>query len=293
MEKLRRPAVEYSLTEHCNLACLHCNHASPLFPKKLAALDSYQRDVERLTEVLHADELRLVGGEPLLHPQLLDFLRVGRAAGIADKVVVYTNGIVLHRAPVELWELIDELWLSVYPGVERALSVEALGIIAADHGVALRPYAVDQFSLTLLNTPIDDPALVGQVFRRCKLAHDWSCHAFYEGRYYKCAQAPWHRDRQAMLGRTDDNREADGVALHGQPDVREALERYLASDTPLAACNQCLGTSGPPVPHRVLDAGGKKAWLAEDHRWAIEATRAALRAETTSTEKGAPRDDAA
>src|SRR4029079_3600580 len=107
----------------------------------------------------------------------------------------------------------------------------ALGVIAADHGVRLRPYQVDTFTLTLLNRRAGDAALVAEVFRRCDLAHAWSCHAVHDGRYYKCAQAPFLEYRMSRLGHTVRNREEDGVALHGNPDLRGGLERYLGDAT--------------------------------------------------------------
>ena len=35
--KLTRLSVEYSLTEHCNISCHACAHASPLLAEKFAA----------------------------------------------------------------------------------------------------------------------------------------------------------------------------------------------------------------------------------------------------------------
>ena len=77
-DKLWRPAIEFNLTEHCNLRCEHCDHASSLMPEKLADLDSFALDIKVLSTVLQAGEFKFVGGEPLLHPQLLDFLRVAK-----------------------------------------------------------------------------------------------------------------------------------------------------------------------------------------------------------------------
>ena len=116
-QKLRRFSVEYNLTEHCNLSCYLCDHASPLLPKKFAVVEEFVRDLEALSQVFHSTQLRIVGGEPTLHPELLRFLSEARRIGIADNIVLLTNGVQLHRMPVELWGLINDLWISVYPGV--------------------------------------------------------------------------------------------------------------------------------------------------------------------------------
>lgn len=95
--KLRRPAIEFNLTQHCNLRCAHCDHASSMLPKGFADLTSFTRDVEVLSTVLSAGEFKFVGGEPLLHPQLLDFLRVAKESQIADRLILVTNGVLLHK----------------------------------------------------------------------------------------------------------------------------------------------------------------------------------------------------
>jgi len=107
--KIHRRSVEYNLTEHCNLRCRGCGHASPLLPEKFASLAAFRADLEALAEAFHSDELRIVGGEPLLHPQLLDFLREARRINVADRIVLYTNGVLLYKASVELWQLVDEI----------------------------------------------------------------------------------------------------------------------------------------------------------------------------------------
>ena len=266
---IERPAIEYNLSEHCNLSCEGCNHASPLFSESFADLVEFERDLTALSEVLHAQQMRIVGGEPTLHPQLLEFLKVVRRVGIADSTVLYTNGVLLHRLDPEVWELIDELFLSVYPGVRMVLSVAALEVIAREHGVKLRRYEIDTFTLTVLNNPIEDPEVIRQTFRSCAIAGEWSCHPIHGGRFYKCALAPFHQARLEKIGLRVESNHADGVPLHHNPNLREQLERYLADEKPLRACDYCMGTSGPTLPHRMLNKKGKEGWLTEDHRPAI------------------------
>ena len=49
--KLTRLSVEYSLTEHCNISCHACAHASPLLAKKFADLAHFTRDFEALADL--------------------------------------------------------------------------------------------------------------------------------------------------------------------------------------------------------------------------------------------------
>src|SRR5687768_11507768 len=98
-QKLWRPAIEFNLTEHCNLSCAHCDHSSLMLPKKFASLEQFTKDIEQLSKVMHAADFKFAGGEPLLHPDLLDFIRIARKNQIAERYVLITNGVLLHKAP--------------------------------------------------------------------------------------------------------------------------------------------------------------------------------------------------
>jgi hypothetical protein len=273
--KLTCLSVEYSLTEHCNISCHACAHASPLLPEKFASVADFTRDLEALGAVFHASELRIVGGEPLLHPELLAFLHEGRRIGVADAVVVYTNGVLLHRMPDAFWRTIDELRVSIYPGVHRRLDEDACRRLATTHGVRLLFERYETFAQTLIGKRINDPALVRSIYRACGVATE--CHTVHDGRFYKCPMAPVMRSWLALHGTSYDSPPTDSVALHGNRHLRETLARYLDDRRPLAACSYCLGSSGQAVRHRKLNRAGCQAWLEEDSQVLIDAVRASHR----------------
>lgn len=271
--KLTRLSVEYSLTEHCNISCRACAHASPLLPEKYADLEGFTRDFEALTRAFHSEELRIVGGEPLLHPQLLSFLREARRIGIADSIVLYTNGVLLHQAPEDLWSSIDELRISDYPGVRRRLTDAECAQLCETHGVTLYIERYKTFAQTLVGKRIE-AKLVKAIYRACQTATE--CHTVHDGRFYKCPMAPIMRSWLALRQIAFTSPASDGVDLHNNPTLRVDLERYLASPAPLAACNYCLGSSGETVPHRQLDRAGCSAWLDEDGQPLINAVEQRL-----------------
>jgi organic radical activating enzyme len=272
--KLIRSSVEYSITEHCNIRCHACAHASPLLPENFAGLSGFVRDFEALASVFHSGQLRIVGGEPLLHPQLLDFVREAKRIGIADVIVLYTNGVLLHRAPPELWHLIDELYVSAYPGVRRRLGDEECERLCREHGVALTIEHFKTFSQTLIGKRIENPRLVTAIYRACHTAAE--CHTVHAGRFYKCPMAPIMASWLGLRGIAYSSPAGDGVDLHDNPALRRDLERYLGSRAPLAACDYCLGTSGEAVPHRQLNGAGCQTWLQEDGQPLIDAVQEQL-----------------
>jgi hypothetical protein len=258
--------VEYNLTEHCNLSCYHCDHASPLMPKKFAVLSEYERDIRALSVAVHVEEFRIVGGEPLLHPQLLDFLRIARETGIGDAVKVYTNGMLLHTMPDEFFALTDILWVSTYPGVRRRMSDEAIAAKCAEHGVRLDLRStITEFNRSFINNRIEDEGLVRRIFSQCKMANEYSCFSLYDGMFFRCSVAPWAQARLGMAGIEFPGPEVDGIKVHDNPRLRDQIEARVKSKEPLKACSYCLGSSGPMVPHRQVNRQGGKAWLEEDN----------------------------
>jgi Radical SAM superfamily/4Fe-4S single cluster domain len=262
---VRVQSFEYNVTEHCNLRCSGCDHASPFLPERMASVDEFQQDLLALGTACRADEIKLVGGEPLLHPRLHDFARVAKESGVVRIVTLVTNGVLLHQLDARVWEPIDRLWVSLYPGVTIRADLDQVQRTAARHGVEVWLKRNTAFRVTLLNHPNRDPALVRDVFAKCGLSHEFSCHTLYGGRYYRCSPSPFIGPRLAARGIAFENRTTDGVPLHDNPHLGAQLEAYLRSEEPLSACTYCLGTVGITRPHHQLRGTALRDELAEDH----------------------------
>lgn len=240
--RLWRPAIEYNLTEHCNLRCAHCDQASPLLPPKFADLESFTRDMKALSAVLQAGELKFGGGEPLQHPQILDFLRVAKDLGIAHRLVLLTNGVLLHKAPEELWDLLDGMWISIYPGIKHRFDWEWVQRMADEHQLWVWRKETPEFTERLLVEEVENKEFVKMVFQNCELAHLESCHTVHEGRYFMCSPSVWTEPRLAARGITFENRAIDGIPLHDNPDLYDDLDNLIRRQEPLEACRFCLGS---------------------------------------------------
>jgi cyclic pyranopterin phosphate synthase len=91
--------LRISLTEKCSLRCTYCMPAEgvPLQPKdNILSTD----EVVRLAEMFVAagiTKIRLTGGEPLVHPDIVDICqRIGALPGLKD-LGITTNGLVLEK----------------------------------------------------------------------------------------------------------------------------------------------------------------------------------------------------
>ena len=261
LRKLTARSLEVNLTAHCNLSCYGCDHASPIHPEAYLSVGDLADDLAALSQVYHVFEFLLTGGEPLLHPQLLSVVDAIRASGVTDKITVITNGVLLHKAPEELWSRIDKLGVSIYPGVKRVLSREAIEALADRHGLQLWYKPTDEFTLKLLHAENDDPELVRTVYDTCTLRA--SCHTLHQGRYFKCSPSPFVADWLHRIGIEPPDMSDDGIPVRGNPNLQQQLAGYLSDKEPLTACRYCLGCVGKSMPLRQMNKAAIGEWLGE------------------------------
>jgi MoaA/NifB/PqqE/SkfB family radical SAM enzyme len=262
-KKLVTRSLEINLTAHCNLRCYGCGRGSPALAEEYLSVPRLAEDLAVLAKVVHVGEFKLAGGEPLQHPAILEIVDVVRGSGVADQITLITNGVLLHQAPFELWEKIDQMWVSIYPGVKRRLSRDEIISMGRKHRVKVWYKITDTFTRRVLNSENRDGELVREIYSDCYQRK--SCHSIYNGRYYKCASGPFVPEWLHRIGIDAPDFSGDGVPLHNNPNLRQDLEDYLDSDTPLTACRFCLGGSGKSFENRQLNEDGIQDWLAEKH----------------------------
>lgn len=97
--------LEISVVEHCNLNCKYCSHFSPIAKEIYADLEETEQGILLLKKIIKTDikEIRLLGGEPLLHQKLADFCKLIRHNFPLSNIAVVTNGILLTFISEDLW----------------------------------------------------------------------------------------------------------------------------------------------------------------------------------------------
>jgi organic radical activating enzyme len=267
--RLRVESLELHAVEHCNLRCAGCDAMSPFNPERFLSLAEAGRVLDRLAPLVRADVFKLMGGEPLLHPEIVALLERVRASGIGRVLRLTTNGLLLHRMPDAFWRALDRLTVSNYasapiPPAHVALIRER----AEAFDVVLNLKWIDQFNQIERTQPIDDAEAVQAIYDDCWIRH--RSLIVRDGVFYKCTRAAYLDDFRARLGLPaypgdpPRFRAADGLALD-EPDFQARALAYLNDPRPLAGCRFCLGAAGPLVPHtqltrkrvRELVGGGK------------------------------------
>ena len=105
-KKDKLPILHLHLTDHCNLNCRGCDNFSPLASDVFADVNVFEKDCARMRELVgdQIEEIQLLGGEPLLHPQIITFLEITRKYFPANTIHVVSNGILIRNQTEEFWE---------------------------------------------------------------------------------------------------------------------------------------------------------------------------------------------
>lgn len=260
--------MELVVVDQCNVACRSCNHGSPGLGRYFVTPESVARDCSVLARWYRPPYVKVLGGEPLLHKNLAEVVQAARGTGISDRFRLVTNGMLLGRAPETLWEAIDEVEVSAYPGFSKTEENLPLARdLAERHGVKLSVARFENFRHTMTTVGTRDAELAQNVYSACKIANVWGCHTVRDGFFYKCPQSMHLRDLVPDLA------EEDRLALEDSSDFQARLLEFVNSPSALSACSFCLGTVGKLHPHGVLE---RRAWGADlerpseelvDHAW--------------------------
>jgi hypothetical protein len=254
--RVRVEAFEVHVAEHCNLRCANCCNMSPFVERRFLEVEEIEEICARMRTGLSAAVVKIMGGEPLLHPRIADVIRALRASGVGDRVRLFTNGLRLRAMSDDFWDALDEMTISNYDSAPvRAPLLDLARQRSREHGFVLNIKDVHEFSQVLSPRFVADPS---RTFAQCWLRH--RCLIVRRGRFYMCTRAAYAPDFLAAVEHDpvpagiEIVRDDDGVEI-AAPDLAERLLRYLNRDRPLGACHYCRGGDGPVLPHHQLTRG--------------------------------------
>jgi hypothetical protein len=245
--RVQTRSLEAHIVDHCNLTCAECCSLSPLLPAWLADPDSISNDLRKAAKVLSPAVFKLVGGEPLLHPALVDIIQRVRAANISPVISITTNGLKLDEVPDDFWRSIDTLTISRYPkpGLAPGL-IEHIEAQAERFHVRLNWKVQDSFTTMTRTQHGTDADEARRIYHDCWIRE--RCHMIRDGMFYTCTRpAHFHT---LYNGKRDFR--SDGLPLRDHAGMLDELQTYLQRETPLQACFECHGGSAPLAPHRIM-----------------------------------------
>jgi organic radical activating enzyme len=192
-ERVYHPrGLEIDVVYGCNMNCPQCSHASQYQQGYLPVKD-FVEWCEAWAKRIHPFSFYVIGGEPLLHPQLPQIIeeakRIWKDAG-ASKIGLYTNGTLPHRITPELINALKnvEITISVKPyenlvGKDYTDKIKESIRIYYDHklNIRTRNYALKKWIDDLWLPHNNEPEAA---FKQC-----WTrecVQPIYNGKLYRC-----------------------------------------------------------------------------------------------------------
>ena len=247
--------LEADVSEMCNLACTHCSHLSPHYTNKdnKYTLSEFTDDITILAKYLKVNVFRVLGGEPLLNRDLVEFLKVIDESKIANKISLFTNGTLLGVGDSFLAH-IDELRVSIYPskGVNPHQIISTLRLIKDKHPhIHIAANSVKYFSKMHLIEKHSDAATITKIYNDC--FHAKHGKSIFKGRLYRCFTTRkklkiFDVYKGMLKDEPDINVSTDALTIT-EKITTERLSAFLSNPVPLDTCKWCLGCSGKYFKH--------------------------------------------
>lgn len=249
------PYLEVEITDHCNLRCANCTHHSPYMDAGFYPLEQFREDVANLGRAAKFDSIRVMGGEPLLNPEVVEYVKILCASGMFEHIGMATNGTLLDRADPELFHLLDFIDVLLYPTpAQQKVAAEAARIAREFPGLMVNRMSPGHFWQEDFQGRIEDGRIVERIWRECGMKF---CNAIYQGYYVQCVQTYRKPKFMQRLGVRDERLEdwrRDAVKLDS-PRLEERLQAFLGNRQMPEACNWCLGQSGKDITHHQQPLG--------------------------------------
>lgn len=230
------PYLEFHLADRCNLNCRGCSHYSPIAEPWYADPARHEKDMRQLRKHFrNIMRIRLLGGEPLLHPDVEAFLPPTRRIWPQARIHLVTNGLLLRRMPQRFWRTCRDhditIDWTVYPPL--ADQYESMHEFVSARGVILQSHRTTEFCKSLNLDGDSDPE---QAFRACRSRY--FCPFLREGRLYICWNPALAHHANRVLGTqipSDGFVDLYAPGLTGRK-IMDALQ------TPARVCRFCSST---------------------------------------------------
>jgi len=229
---------EVHLADHCNLNCKNCSHFSPLVKENYLNVTSFQHDCQRISELSGGilKRIRFMGGEPLLHNNITDFLNIGRKYFPKANLEIWTNGILLPKQTLEFWETCSaknvKINITKYPiKINRTL----INNLAKQHNVKF-VYPDNNTELLWVNMKLNKNGSkdIEKKFRLCDMSNE--CIHLCEGKLYTCPVIAYVKYLNNYFDENFKVTENDYIDIYKAKSIDEILD-FLCK--PIPFCKYC------------------------------------------------------
>ena len=242
-------SLDVHVADHCNLRCKACGHFSCLVDGEVFYdAETVGKSLERLAVLVpNICNLHILGGEPLLHPELPEIVAVVRRHYPFASMTMATNGILRTRMALPLRSSLKnnrvKVIVSLYPPLLGR--VDELSAWLRSEEVAFQINRIDSFERRLLSRPIFDKR---RMFAKC--GHNMCLRGSRVG-YCVMALFTDYYNRRFGPGRLPEDR---GVDVFAHADGKSFL---AALNQPLELCRHCVACDAGRQYFRDWEPAGK------------------------------------
>lgn len=174
--------IEHHIVDHCNLNCAGCSHFSPLAQPWIEDFETFKLDFKQLYNITNGDIriIRLMGGEPLLHPLFDQFVAFTCELFKKSQVQIVTNGILVGEKYDQLKDLSDK-----YKNFSICISSYGLKLNEERISHLPRVRRDDKTSLYNIGLDLEGGLNSSRAFEACDL-HTYHWYYFQNGCFYPC-----------------------------------------------------------------------------------------------------------
>jgi len=232
---------------YCNNNCKSCLSAAPLVDPDFIPLESILSDIKKMREIYwHITTLRLSGGEPLLHPDIIEIVKAMREAFPAAGLAVQSNGNLLLKDDGRFNDLFKVMHdnnigfqISTYKPVHDRR--DKLDEVLKAHGVQwhwgqISGEIIEEFWLFRTLKPDNDMVAQHNACFSTK-----TCHTLYDGHLYPCFIPMSSKILENHFGvefeGLAENFEEMRINLHDTEMTGREINNFLTTPSPM--CKYC------------------------------------------------------
>lgn len=230
---------EVNLVDHCNLNCQCCNHFSPIAEKTFLNCDEYEKDIRRVAELYgnRIGKLMLLGGEPLLHPEIIRIMIISRSYLPNEDIVIVSNGLLLPQMESAFWQTCFEwkigILLTKYPINFDYFAIEE---IAKKYNVSISYTYESQELKTTYHLPLRLDGKLNPQKNYMKCNHANNCVVLRDGRLYTCPLAACVHHFNKYFTASIPEKDVNSISIH-QDVSKEEIDLFLKKPIPM--CEFC------------------------------------------------------
>ena len=235
--------LEFVLTDYCNLNCKGCTHYSPLAPKEFESIDRLEANAARIARAV-GDAIPivyLIGGEPLLYPQLPEAMEILRRNFPKAEIKLFTNGIALPKMSDEFWQACKStdtvVAITRYP---IRVDYDAIAELCRSKGVKVEFFGDRSEKGSFFHFALDPEKKQNPHLSHFK-CYNRGCVSVVGDKIYPCSISACVGHLNKACGTSFEHKKGDWIDI---ADLRSVEQIRQLRDKPVPFCGYCINPPG-------------------------------------------------